>query len=302
MLPTSMTRLAGSMRMSVTRRPAARPVCRSTIAIEERIFRRLFGLHVVVEGLALEERAVGHVEPEGLVRRAAQPRPESVGVLRGVQRFEADRGAFERGSLRTWRRKWIENLIEQMNLSLCYPRLRVKSLSVLRAVLFLTMGVGAAVSGEIDWTIHLRSAGPVKIGMSLSEIRVALGDPHARLDGNDPDPAISPCAFLRSKAVPKNIGFMFAKGKVVRIDVNGPGILAASGAEVGDSEEKIKRLYPKGITVTPHKYLETGHYLNYSPAEDSDRDYGMVFETDKNKVTSFRTGTIAAIALVEGCG
>lgn len=177
----------------------------------------------------------------------------------------------------------------------------MRSLSVLRTVLFLTVGLGAAVSAEIDWTVHLRSAGPVKIGMSLGEVRVALGDPRARVDGNDPNLAVSPCAWLKSKAIPKNIEFMFANGRVVRIDVNEPGIRAESGAEVGDSEDKIKRLYPNRIAVEPHKYLETGHYLNYSPVEDSDR-YGMVFETDKNKVTSFRTGTLAAIALVEGCG
>ena len=176
------------------------------------------------------------------------------------------------------------------------------SLPVVRAVLFLTVAVGAAVSGEIDWTVHLRSAGPVKIGMSLSEVRMALNDPRARLEGSDPEPAGSPCAYLRSRAIPRDIGFMFAKGRVVRIDVNGPGIRTPSGAQVGDSEEKIKRLYPNRITVERHKYLETGHYLKYSPAEDSDRGYGMVFETDKNKVTSFRTGTLAAIALVEGCG
>jgi len=223
-------------------------------------------------------------------------------VFRSVQRFKGDGGTFEGDSLRARRRKGIEKLIEQMNLSLCYPRLRVKSPSALRAVLFLTIGVGAALSAEIDWTVHLRGAGPVKVGMLLAEVRVALGDPRARLDDNDPDPALSPCAWLTSKAIPKNIGFMFANGRVVRIDVNGPGIRAASGAEVEDSEDKIKRLYPSRITVEPHKYLETGHYLNYSPAGDSDRGYGMVFETDKNKVTSFRTGTLAAIALVEGCG
>jgi len=95
---------------------------------------------------------------------------------------------------------------------------------------------------------------------------------------------------------------MFAKGRVVRIDVLGVGIRTASGAGVGDSEEKIKKLYPGLITVELHHYLpENGHYLNYSPADDLDHGYGMVFETEQNKVTSFRTGTLAAIALVEGC-
>jgi hypothetical protein len=41
--------------------------------------------------------------------------------------------------------------------------------------------------------------------------------------------------------------------------------------------------------------------MNYSPASAAEREYGIVFETDGAKVTSFRTGTLAAIALAEGC-
>ena len=74
-----------------------------------------------------------------------------------------------------------------------------------------------------------------------------------------------------------------------------------SGAGVGDTEEKIKKLYPAQITIEPHHYdPEKGHYLNYWP-KDGKHEYGMVFETDGEKVTSFRVGTNAAIALVEGC-
>ena len=79
-------------------------------------------------------------------------------------------------------------------------------------------------------------------------------------------------------------------------------LVPASGAGVGDTKDKTKRLYPSRITVAPHPYSpETGHYLNYSPGNDFDRGYGMVFETDANELRSFRTGTLAAIVLIEGC-
>jgi hypothetical protein len=94
---------------------------------------------------------------------------------------------------------------------------------------------------------------------------------------------------------------MFAKGRVVRIDVFKPGAKTASGAGVGDTDEQVKRMYPGRITVQPHHYEPQGHYLNYSPASEAERGYGIVFETDGLRVTSFRTGTLAAIALVEGC-
>src|SRR5690242_20663266 len=76
-----------------------------------------------------------------------------------------------------------------------------------------------------------------------------------------------------------------------------------SGVEVGDTEDKIKRLYPGRITIEEHKYLnETGHYLNYNAADHADRNYGLVFETDHGRVITYRTGILAAVRLVEGCG
>lgn len=95
---------------------------------------------------------------------------------------------------------------------------------------------------------------------------------------------------------------MFAGGRVVRIDVFASGVRTSSGARIGATEEKIKQLYPGRITTEPDFYNpEMGHYLNYTPSDASERGYGMVFETDGKTVTHFRTGTIAAIALVEGC-
>jgi hypothetical protein len=137
--------------------------------------------------------------------------------------------------------------------------------------------------------------------MSLVEVRRILADPLARLEANTPEVPLNTCAYLNSKAIPKGLGFMFAKGRVVRIDVFKAGIRTASGAGVGDTEDRIRSLYSGRITVAPHHYDPQGHYLNYSPGDTAEREFGMVFETDGERVTSFRTGTLAAIALVEGC-
>ena len=138
--------------------------------------------------------------------------------------------------------------------------------------------------------------------MSLAQVRRELADPTAYLEGNEPDVPLNACAYLHSKTLQGDPGFMFAKGRVVRIDVSSVGIRTASGAGVGDTEAKIKELYAGRITLEPHKYdPENGHYLNYSPADKIDSKYGMVFETDNGIVTSFRVGAIAAIGLVEGC-
>jgi len=56
--------------------------------------------------------------------------------------------------------------------------------------------------------------------MSLREVRRVLGDAAARLKGNAPEVPLDDCAYLNSKRLPKGLGLMFAKGRVVRIDVN----------------------------------------------------------------------------------
>lgn len=152
-----------------------------------------------------------------------------------------------------------------------------------------------------DWTVRLRGAGPVRLGMTLPEVQRVIGDPKASLEGNDPVVPLDQCAYLQSKRLPAGIGLMFSGGRVVRIDIFEKGIRTVSGVSVGDAEDHVKRLYSGRITVETHHYDSSGHYLNYSTVSRADREYGMVFETDGVKVTSFRTGTLGAIALVEGC-
>jgi len=52
------------------------------------------------------------------------------------------------------------------------------------------------------------------------------------------------------------------------------------------------------MKVTPHQYLDTGHYLTVRSAHSR---YGVRFETDKGKITEFYAGTYEAIQYVEGC-
>ncbi len=159
-----------------------------------------------------------------------------------------------------------------------------------------------SVAATGDWIVSLFGVGPIRLGMTVSEARRVLRDQTAYLAGNTPVLPLDSCAYLESKRIPKSLGFMFARGRIVRIDVSGTGIRTVGGAGVGDTEEKIKRLFPGQVTVEPHHYdPENGHYLNYWPKERPKQDYGMVFETDHGRVTSFRAGTREAIALVEGC-
>jgi hypothetical protein len=152
-----------------------------------------------------------------------------------------------------------------------------------------------------NWTVSLQGAGPIRIGMTLAEVRRVLNDNSASLEGNESDVPLSPCTYLNSKKLPRGLGVMFFYGRIVRVDIDKPGVRTIQGASVGDTESRIKELYQGQLLIEPHYYDPAGHYLNYVVSGNRDRDRGIVFETDGSKVTSFRTGTQAAIALVEGC-
>jgi hypothetical protein len=163
----------------------------------------------------------------------------------------------------------------------------------------LLLGVSAHSLQAADWTISLTGAGPVRLGVSVSSVRRLLGDAGAQLAGNEPGVPLSDCAYLESKRIPRGLGLMFANGRLVRIDVFEGPTKTSDGVGIGDSEDRIKRLYPGRVTQEPHVYVDGGHYLRYVPSGRS--NVGILFETDGRQVTSFRVGTFAAIALVEGC-
>jgi hypothetical protein len=93
---------------------------------------------------------------------------------------------------------------------------------------------------------------------------------------------------------------MIVEGGVARVAVDRAGVATASGARVGDTEERVASLYPGRVRVTPHKYEEGGHYLTVNAADDS--SFAIVFETSKGRVTRYRAGRRPAVEYVEGCG
>jgi hypothetical protein len=128
--------------------------------------------------------------------------------------------------------------------------------------------------------------------MSLKTVRHLLREPQAQLAGNEPDVPLNQCAYLESKTILPGIGLMFAKGRLVRIDVFDGPTKTSTGAGIGDSEDRSS-LYPVRIKAEPHVYVDNGHYLNYVPVDRS--SVGLVLETDGRQVTSFRVGTFAGI-------
>jgi hypothetical protein len=144
-----------------------------------------------------------------------------------------------------------------------------------------------------EWEVTPTGIGAVKTGISIDEAQILLHNDLA-IPAN-----LAECAFVKTKSGPKGVALMVEQRNVTRVDVTSGPTATSAGVRVGDTEEKVKSAYPNRITVTPHKYNAGGHYLTYTPANGGGK---IVFETDGNEVTKFRSGTTPSVDNVEGCG
>lgn len=135
--------------------------------------------------------------------------------------------------------------------------------------------------------------GPVRAGMTLMEARAAIGG------DLDYDPNWSCYAYPRQG--PGGVSFMVSDDKrISRVDIDSCRLSTDRGAKIGDTESKIRHIYPN-IETSGHQYDEKGHYMFVSPNNAKDDKYLLLFETDGRHVTTFRSGLVSGVRLVEGC-
>jgi len=135
--------------------------------------------------------------------------------------------------------------------------------------------------------------GPIRAGMTVAQANTAMGGGFAAPKGG-----AAGCTYAVLTKAPRGLAVMLENGKVARVEVRSGSIATADGARIGDSEARIKSLYP-GVAVTPHKYMAGGHYLTVTGSDPANR---IVFETDGSNVTSYRSGKTPAVEYVERCG
>ncbi len=108
------------------------------------------------------------------------------------------------------------------------------------------------------------------------------------------------CSYLRWPGGPDGVSVMIEDLSIARVDVRSGTTATEEGAKIGDSEERIRRLYDGRVTASPHKYTD-GHYLTVIPASPADRAFRLVFETQAGRVTRYRSGRLPQVQYVEGC-
>lgn len=145
------------------------------------------------------------------------------------------------------------------------------------------------------WVAEPTGVGPVKIGMSAEAARAALGASPAP----DTEGAGETCDYLDVQT-PYDVAFMIENDTVVRYDVRDSLVKTAAGVGLGATEARVESAYAGRVQRSPHKYRgPQGHYLTVTPTADSLLQ--LIFETDGERVTTFRAGRLPAVAYVEGC-
>lgn len=159
------------------------------------------------------------------------------------------------------------------------------------ATLTIVLLVVVALAAE-PWKVEPQGAGTARVGMQLADVTKALGGTITKdADGT------AHCYYLETDRHPL-LAFMIKDGVLVRIDVTDAAVFTAAGAQVGDTEVRIKQLYGERVKETKRTDKEGGHYLTVVA---DDPHYGTRFETDGKVVTAYYAGRFDAIQYNRGC-
>jgi hypothetical protein len=157
----------------------------------------------------------------------------------------------------------------------------------------------------------LDGIGPIRVGMTVAQAEKSANVTLIEKGGR----AGTSCYYLWPKTGPQGLGLMVIspregksilrnQDRIARVDIfNNSPMTTLRGAKIGNTEAQIKAMYPGQIQVTTHQYTGTkgGHYLTFIPKDAADKDYRIVFETLKGRVTQFRSGKLPEVGYVEGC-
>ena len=147
------------------------------------------------------------------------------------------------------------------------------------------------VESSKNYVVTFNGFGNVKVGMTPEQASQTLGTKLVRGDGYE-----DACYYVDAPKL-EGVRFMVTSGRIARIDIRGNKYATDKGAKIGDTEDKIKSLYPR-VQVQPNKYDEKKHDMEVYSADEK---FLIIFETDGKRVTGFRVGNIEEVSYVEGC-
>lgn len=135
----------------------------------------------------------------------------------------------------------------------------------------------------------------VTFGMTLNAAQNAIGGTFVPIAGTD-----AACHTVRPAGGPNGVVLTVTAGTIERVDITNPDITTRSGAGVGMSEEGLTSLF--GDSLTTESSATGGNRIVFTPSDASDAEFRVIFETDGETVTSFRSGRLPQVDPVSPCG
>jgi hypothetical protein len=160
---------------------------------------------------------------------------------------------------------------------------------------FASVAVDSA-RADTAMTVTATGYGPLRIGMTVANAATALKSPIPTTVGLD-----TACAYVRIANAPAGMRIMVVRGLVARIEVDSSEVPTGLGVRVGDPEARVREMYGPRLTTQPHKYLANGHYLTVAPVPPTDSNFRLIFETNGQRVTTYRAGRLPEVQWLEGC-
>ena len=166
----------------------------------------------------------------------------------------------------------------------------------LKKISFLITALCVAFSTQANepWFLTTKGYGPIKAGMTIAEAEKLL---NFKLNTFENKPLQTECDYVSASGRQEGVNYMVQDGKISRIEVLDPAITTKSGAKVGDSTAKLKKLFGSQLEIEEHKYNDTWFY--YYIWED-DKNHGVKFEIADDQVIKIYAGD-KSIDWVEGC-
>jgi hypothetical protein len=149
-----------------------------------------------------------------------------------------------------------------------------------------------------DSKVTMLGIGPVEVGMTMEEASQASGLTFRLTPDSFLSSDMDGCGYAIVDDAPDGLDFMVFERRIVRVDITGGGFTTVSGMGIGNTEQEIHATYD-GVIVSPHEYVADGNYLKYQAPGDP--THQLLFETDGNVVTNFRSGIERYVRAVEGC-
>lgn len=88
---------------------------------------------------------------------------------------------------------------------------------------------------------------------------------------------------------PDGISFLVTEGTIERVDVFGGSVTTRSGIGLGSSEAEVAEQFGVALEVRPHPQ-GGGNELVLVPTDEADAEFRVVFETNGETVTRYRSG------------